>query len=125
MIRLALAALCLVALVACARTTPQLSAADDGRTVEIGTGDRVAVALEANPSTGFAWVVSESAPGTVWEAGAPSFAASSNALGASGTMTFSYEGAKAGETTLTFAYRRSFEPNVAPERTFTVTVRVR
>lgn len=107
-------------------STVTITDQDNGRNVDLMMGQTLIVRLPGNPSTGYDWVVSgdptplkltknfhqrsKSAPGMV---GAPQ------------TAVLEFSAASPGVTTLTLLYRRSWEYNVAPAKTFTVTVDVR
>jgi inhibitor of cysteine peptidase len=84
------------------------------------------VVLEADVTTGYRW---EALPGyvpTLVALGTPDYTmrTAQPAAGASGDMTFRFSGDAPGTTALEFAYRRPFEPEVAPAKTlrFDVTV---
>ena len=86
------------------------------------------VTLEANVTTGYRW---EAVPGfapVLSEFSTPDYAARPSATplaGAPGDMTFRFRAEKAGTTALELAYRRPFEPDVAPAKTIRYDVNVR
>lgn len=119
------AALALLALGAFGCVAPEsavLTAADDGGEVTVRAGGTLIVELEGNPTTGFMWVESE-VPDVLELRGEPEFESASDALGAGGMMTFTYDAIQAGEGTLELAYERPWEDK-DPEERFTVTVTV-
>jgi len=83
-------------------------AADDQQ-VELSVGQRFLVSLESNPSTGYRWEIAELDTSVVAQAGEPSFAASSDLVGASGFETWRFQAVAAGETELRLVYRRPWE----------------
>lgn len=122
---LALAAVAglLIAAAGCtAPTQVALIADDDGSTVTVRSGGTVVVELEGNPTTGFTWLEAE-VPDVLESRGEPGFEPSSDALGAGGMMTLTYDAVAAGEGTLKLDYARPWE-SVQPENTFSVTVKV-
>jgi inhibitor of cysteine peptidase len=102
-----------------------LSEQDAGRTVELRVHDRLEVALEGNPSTGYQWEQVAGEAAILRSAGEPAFSPNTSALGAGGTVTLPFEAAGAGTTRLRLIYHRSFEPNVPPLKTFEVDIIVR
>jgi inhibitor of cysteine peptidase len=137
--RPALAALLFVAVglalaLAAARLVPtasppelQVTDRDDGGSVRIARGGSLVVALASNPSTGYAWTVSErTGSGLVLTGPATYLPPGSTApvVGAPGTEVLRFDAVSAGTYELRLEYRRSFEPNAAPERTFRVTVQI-
>jgi len=84
-----------------------LTAADDGGTFNIRAGGTATVALEANPSTGYSWERDDPDPeGSLLEQPAdPSFKSDNpEAVGAGGTMTYTFRAVDAGEMTLRMVY---------------------
>ena len=105
-----------------------LSAEDSGGRAELDAGDLLVVTLESNPTTGYAWEVSEVDKAVLAQVGEAEFQEAAQEgeqlVGAPGVQTFRFEAAR-GETTLTLVYRRSWEKDVEPLQTFTVEVVVR
>jgi predicted secreted protein len=107
-----------------------LDANADGTTQQLKMGEVMAIILESNPSTGYSWTATISSPSVLVQMGEPQYqepaAASGTPLvGAAGTQTFYFEAAGSGTTTLTLDYLRSFETNVAPEKTVVITIEVK
>jgi inhibitor of cysteine peptidase len=106
----------------------QLTDADAGKSVKLANGGKLIVALVSNPSTGFRWAVAEPAPVQLRLEGEPAYVAPGSttpAVGAAGTEVFTFAAVSAGTATLTLNYARSFEPDVAPEKTFSITVDIK
>lgn len=99
-----------------------VTSADDGGTVTVRSGGTVIVELEGNPTTGFTWLETE-VPDVLESRGEPGFEPSSDALGAGGMMTLTYDAVETGEGTLKLDYARPWE-SVRPEDSFSVTVKV-
>ena len=106
-----------------------LSQADAGRPVTLGLGQRLEVRLSANPSTGYAWALADSAGGTLTREGPPEaapFATEPGVVGAGGNETWTFRAVQAGSGTLRLVYRRPFDPaGTAPAETFAAPVTVR
>jgi inhibitor of cysteine peptidase len=93
---------------------------DDGGTVTVRDGGTLTVELDSNPTTGYTWLEA-SVPGVLEARGEPVFEPESDALGAPGVQTLTYDVVGPGEGTLELEYARAFE-SVQPEDTFSVTV---
>lgn len=119
---MAVAGLLLAAAGCAAAEDATVTADDDGGTVTVRTGGTLTVELEGNPTTGFTWMEAE-VPEMLESRGEPEFESSSDALGAGGMMTLTYDAVAAGEGTLKLDYARPWE-SVQPENTFSVTVKV-
>jgi len=96
---------------------------------EILRGQTLVVTLASNPTTGYSWQVAEADKAVLRQVGDAEFKSSAPSnpplVGASGTETFRFETIGAGTTTLKMIYRRSWEKDVPPIKTFTVQVVVR
>jgi inhibitor of cysteine peptidase len=89
---------------------------DNGAHVTLRLGDRLLVALEGNPTTGYQWantLVYEFA--TLREIGEPEFRPDSDLVGAGGLFLFRYEAVRVGPQAFRFAYQRPWE-SVQPLR---------
>jgi predicted secreted protein len=100
----------------------RLDAGDDGAVVEVEVGEQIALELEGNPTTGYAWQVAEIEAAILAPRGDPDYEASSDADGAGGTYTFRFDAVGAGETTLVLLYYPSWEEPTDQAGRFTVTV---
>jgi inhibitor of cysteine peptidase len=106
----------------------QLTDADDGSTIQLAIGGQLVVALQSNPTTGFGWSVSESSDPQLEVQGEPTYVpagSTTQVVGAGGTGVFSFDAKDKGTAKLILEYKRDFEPGVAPEKTFSVTVEIR
>lgn len=103
-----------------------LSESDNGRDIDLTTSGALVVKLPSNPSTGYNWtVVGDPAPLKLQKSSFVHSKSKSGVVGSSGTAIFRLSASSAGLATLTLVYRRSWEYNVAPMKTFTVRVDVR
>ncbi len=131
-------ALALLAIAGCAVIRPQAAApapsdaaepttlaeADSGKEIVLQRGARLAIVLEANPSTGYAWASKEAWDEGVLQLVSKESKQASEALGSPESEQWLFLAKGAGEVKLSLAYERSWEKDVAPERTFTLTVKV-
>ena len=104
---------------------PVLTEADNGQNVVVMSGQRVTIRLPGNPTTGYTWDATIADPSLVSEAAPMMFTPTTAAIGSGGTFTFVLEARGAGQTTVTIAYHRPWEPGVAPAKTFTVNLVVK
>jgi inhibitor of cysteine peptidase len=110
----------------CGSVQTQLSAADNGKTVEVKAGDQIVIALEGNPSTGYTWEAKDLDASMLQQVGETEFKSSNPGLiGAGGTLTLTFKTLKAGTSALTLIYHRPWETDVAPVNTFMVNVTVK
>ncbi len=122
----ALSLACAVA--ACAGHAPvRLSEQDNGRAVELATGQEISLTLAANRTTGYSWA-REDDSGIVVLVEPPAYsagAAPAGMVGVGGIETWRLRAAAAGTAVLRFVYRRPWEKNTPPARTVTLNVTVR
>ena len=110
----------------CSVAEVKLDASNNGGQKELTRGQTVVLALDSNPTTGFGWAIADVDKSVLRPIGDSSFQPSNtNLTGAGGVESFRFEATNAGLTTLKLVYRRPWETNVAPARTFTVQVAVR
>jgi inhibitor of cysteine peptidase len=109
------------------RPTIVATSADNGRTIELNPGQTLRVVLESNRTTGFSWTLARVDAAVLTVLGESVYTAAETKpgmVGVGSTETWQIRAAAPGEQRLQFFYRRPFEPNVAPARTFALTVRV-
>lgn len=124
------AALLMGALAACAPAAPDLPLTDkdNGKQVTLAIGQELTLALESNPSTGFAWEVADLNAGLLVQVGDPEYKAPQSGaplVGAAGTQVFHFKAKAAGQVELKLNYRRAWEKDVPPAKTYTVTLTIR
>ena len=103
----------------------QLSEADAGKTVELRPGKQLNIVLNGNPTTGYQWELASVNELVLKSLGQPTYKASSQALGAGGMFEFMFQAAASGKSDLQLVYRRPFEKDTAPLKTYQVSVVVR
>ena len=123
-----LVALCCVAVDTAAATPPAVTIAeqDSGKTIELVVGQKLAVQLPSNPTTGYQWIVLGD-PAPLKRIGSD-YAASPQAagrMGAGGTQTLRFSASGSGKAELNLGYHRPWEKDVAPAKTFSVTIVVK
>ncbi len=96
---------------------------DNGSDIFVVQGDVLEVRLPANPSTGYTWSISANAPSVLRPAGDPKFDPPAEGRpGATGTQTFGFRVVSGGGVFLQLVYRRPFEKDASPARTWGVFV---
>ena len=96
--------------------------------ITLARNQTLVVTLEANITTGYRWEAVRGFAPILGELPTPDYAARPSATlvaGAPGDMTFRFRAESPGTTALELAYRRPFEPDVAPARTIRYDVTVR
>ena len=110
----------------CATREVAVGAADNGREVTLKRGQTLAVALEANPTTGYDWLLVVEPPLEILSVVGEEFAApSGDRGGAGGVTTWRFRAVGEGETGLELGYARSWEEGMEPLETFRIQVAVR
>nr|QNO54842.1 hypothetical protein PAHOCELH_00003 [Methanosarcinales archaeon ANME-1 ERB7] len=100
-----------------------LTAADNNTTINVTKGRYLVITLEANPTTGYTWEVTEPLDDQVLrQVGDIAFVPESYLIGASGVQIVTFEVVGAGQRTIKLVYHRPWETDVEPAETFTVNV---
>jgi predicted secreted protein len=120
-------ALAAFTLASCATTPParEIDASADGSRVTLAPGQALRLTLDANPATGYRWVIDRSAATVLTAVGQPMYTPISTSVplvGAGGTMTFDFVASAAGSDTLQLAYRRPSPKDSAVLRSLRVEV---
>lgn len=111
-----------------AKTPPAttITEQDNGRDIDLNAGDILIVKLPSNPSTGYNWLVAgEPAPLKLQKSAFHNKASSAKTVGAAGITALQFTATSSGIANLTLVYRRSWEYNTPPMKTFSVRVNVR
>ncbi len=107
----------------------KLDASASGSTQQLKRGEVMSIALESNPSTGFAWVANISNTAAVIQMGEPEYTeptpSTTPLVGAAGTQTFFFQAVGAGTATITLDYKQSWATDVPPAQTVTIIVNVK
>jgi inhibitor of cysteine peptidase len=108
----------------------ELDASADGSTQQLKVKEQIAITLESNPSTGYAWHAKSSDPDIIDQVGdaqynAPASTSTEPLIGAAGTETLYFSAASNGTATITLEYKRGWDTDVAPEKTLTIIVEIK
>jgi inhibitor of cysteine peptidase len=96
---------------------------ENGREVTLAVGGAVELSLAENRTTGYHWELKESAE-PICELVKDEFEPSSGPPGSGGVHRWRFEAVKPGSGKIRLQYRRPWEKNTAPARTYEVSVRV-
>jgi inhibitor of cysteine peptidase len=94
---------------------------DKDAKVELAKGDKLLVKLPANPTTGFTWVVASGETDSLRSKGKPTYQPADKdkkVVGGGGTQTFTFDAGTAGEVEIVMHYKRPFEKDKEPAKTF-------
>lgn len=96
---------------------------DNGSFISMTQGDALSIKLPSNPSTGYTWSIADNAPSVLQPEGDPRFEPAPAArAGAGGFQTFDFRVAGGGAAWIRLVYRRPFEKDAPPARTWSVLV---
>jgi inhibitor of cysteine peptidase len=96
---------------------------DSGSIIYLTQGDALSVKLPSNPTTGYAWSIASNAPSVLQPGGDPRFEPPPTPRpGAGGFQTFDFRVSGGGAALLQLVYRRPFEKEAPPARTWSVLV---
>ena len=119
---LALLSVCAV-LASCASpaaSVTRLTAKDAGSTVNVKVGSTLEIALEGNPTTGYTWEIAPESGALLSQQGEAEFKPASSALGSGGIVTLRFKAIQPGNMKLKLIYHRTFEPGVAPLKSYEI-----
>lgn len=98
---------------------------DDGTQVILEPGQILVVTLESNPTTGYSWAVVEKQDSILAQQGDSEFVQpeqNDGIVGAGGWEVFRVMAVNTGQETLELVYRRSWETDADPAKTFSIDV---
>ncbi len=96
---------------------------NNGEALTVYVGQTLTVSLSENPSTGYRWCVEDFKP-KVLEQLETIFKPAGSNPGTGGTKIFGFLARRVGETKLELAYQRPWAETVAPEKTFSLKLKV-
>jgi inhibitor of cysteine peptidase len=96
---------------------------EDGRTAQVRVGETIEVTLPENASTGYSWTVDRLDADIVQQHSAES-RNPAKAIGASGTIVFTFEAVKAGTGEIALKYWRSWEGDASVSKRFRIRLSV-
>jgi inhibitor of cysteine peptidase len=99
---------------------------DNGKSLTLAPGDKIEVSLAAVSGTGYVWEIQSNNPSVLRPLGLSDFEMPKMAApGAMGAQVFHFQADSPGTAKLAMIYTRPWETNVAPARTFAITVTVK
>jgi inhibitor of cysteine peptidase len=106
----------------------ELSAKDNGKAVEAVVGQKIHVRLAGNITTGFSWRLGKLDGEALRQVGRVKYEqrpAAGRMVGVGGTFAFTFEAVRPGKAAIRLEYRRPWEKDKPPIRTFSATFEVR
>ena len=94
---------------------------DNEKKISLHLGDTVNIVLEGNPTTGFTWEVTSSNTSILKEV-KTTYKSASTLIGAGGLFLFTFQAVAEGNADLQCIYRRPWETDSPPAKTFSVTL---
>lgn len=99
---------------------------DNGTTVDLTQDETLVVKLPGNPTTGYSWaVIGDPSPLRLLKSSTQRSAKSKTMAGAPSVQIFRFQANAAGIVSLTLHYRRPWEHDAPPAKTFTLRVQIR
>ena len=108
----------------CGTHGTQITDADNGKQINVKSGDLVTLTLVSNPTTGYSWQVMDIDKTILAQNGESEYKqapGSEGLVGAGGTETFQFKVVGSGETTLKLGYMRPWE-STPPIQTFSIKI---
>ncbi len=103
-----------------------LTEQDNGKTIELTKGATLIVKLSSNASTGYSWSVQSKSPLLkLLDSNYKEKKQLAQVAGAPGVQTFQWQATGAGNATLKLEYRRPWEKDEPPAKTFSVSLQIR
>ena len=99
-----------------------VSEQDNGKTVELLTGDKLIVELEGNPTTGYLWEVESGEGKELKQEGEAEFNPASSLVGSGGKVSLQFKAVTPGKVVLRLVYHRPWEQDIPPEKTYEIEV---
>lgn len=96
----------------------------NGKTISVHAGQVVEVSLPSNPTTGYQWAVRGDPAPLVLVKSDFVAAQSDGRMGAGGTQKLRFKAAAAGTSEIVLDYKRPWEKDTPPAKTFTVKIEV-
>jgi len=102
-----------------------LDASDDGSQIELNQGRFLVINLEGNLTTGYTWEAAGFDAQILRQVGDVGFTPDSGLIGSGGVQNLRFQAQQSGKTALELVYRRPWEIEVEPLKSFSVRVVVR
>jgi inhibitor of cysteine peptidase len=101
-----------------------LTKQDNGRPIALKKGEKFAISLASNRTTGYEWTV-DGIDNAFLRYDDKIYVGTGFAVGSGGVETLCFTAINTGKTSLSVIYHRTFDKNVAPIETFKVTVEIK
>ena len=101
-----------------------LTQADQGKSIQVSSGEHIIVRLGENPTTGYGWAIDQINPEVVSPIGSDYAPASGSGIGGGGERTFAFTAVKAGSSQILLKLWRKWEGDKSVRQRFGVTIQV-
>jgi predicted secreted protein len=106
------------------RAPIKINESDEGKTIEVSSGEDIDIELNGNPTTGYQWLIDGAESPVVRQVSEPEFKPSTSALGSGGKVTLKFKATNIGKAGLKLVYKRSWEKS-APSKVFKVNFEIK
>lgn len=106
------------------RAPIKINESDEGKTIEVSTGEDIDIELNGNPTTGYQWQIDGAESPVIRQVSEPEFKPVSNAIGAGGKVTLKFKATNIGKAGIKLVYKRSWE-KTTPAKIFKVNFEVK
>jgi inhibitor of cysteine peptidase len=107
-----------------AMTEYQLTQADNGKLIEVRTGNDIAIILKENPTTGYRWDIDEMSNEYIDQKPSHYVQPKDIHVGGGGSITMTFTMKKPGTTRLALKLWRSWSKDSPPSERFAITIRI-
>jgi len=107
--------------------TINLNAKNTGKTIKAKLNTNITISLQGNITTGYSWFKTNQNGDAITETNPLKYKTQKHdkhLVGAGGNFTNIYSSKKIGKTTITYQYKRPWEKNKKPAKTYTITIEV-
>ena len=120
---------CITLAVAAGESPMKITSESNGKTIEVAVGSRFDLTLPENITIGYSWAVKGELSKLVQLVGEPEHkenkgAPGSKRLGSGGMVTFHFKAVGKGKAEITFVYRRPWEKDRPPAKSFKLKVEI-
>jgi inhibitor of cysteine peptidase len=102
-----------------------LTQEDNGKAIELKTGDSLVVRLDENPTTGYRWAVERGSEEILNPPGSEFVQNPDAKTGAGGTRVFTFQASKPGKTSLKIKHWRAWQGDSSVTHRFGVEIQVK
>jgi inhibitor of cysteine peptidase len=106
------------------RVPVKINESDDGKTIEVASGEDVDIELNGNPTTGYQWQLEGESSPVIRQISEPEFKPATAAIGSGGKVLIKFKATNIGKAGVKLVYKRSWE-KTSPSKTFKINFNVK